>query len=228
MLERRRESRAFLRVMAQPVQQFGKTPFRGIHAAAPIDSWKAGAVSRLGDQRGLAPGPVVAPEVVIVQRLQVFVHGDHARPGRVHRDRLDRFALHPRRCQGLLHRFHERPHVIGVALRGVVGIIPLSLQRDLANARTEPPALAVNDGNTHAQRAIVHPGYQCHFVFPIGASKRPSPGSSSRLRRPPLRWCSSWRPRDARSRSRRCSVTIAACAESRPHPRRRTFPADRR
>ena len=44
--------------------------------------------------RRLLPGAVVAPEVVVVERLEVRVHRDHARPGGVEGERLDGAACH--------------------------------------------------------------------------------------------------------------------------------------
>ena len=51
---------------------------------------RARARRACGDLGGFAPGAMVAPEIVIVERLQLLVHRDHARTRGVHGDRLDR------------------------------------------------------------------------------------------------------------------------------------------
>src|ERR1700720_3466125 len=55
------ELRAFCRVVAQPMEQFGKAPLGGICPAAPIDSFQLFAASRFRDQCGFAPRSMVAP-----------------------------------------------------------------------------------------------------------------------------------------------------------------------
>src|ERR1700730_1543064 len=66
------ESTSSFRIMAQPVQQFRETPFGGINTAAPLDRCQIQFVGCLGDKRGLAPCPMVAPEVIVIERFQLF------------------------------------------------------------------------------------------------------------------------------------------------------------
>ena len=65
---------------------------------------------------------MVAPEVVIVERFEMLVHRDHARTGGVERNRFDLLARDAGRRQRLARGLRQRPHVVGVALRGVVRI----------------------------------------------------------------------------------------------------------
>ena len=74
MFQRGGEAVALLGIVAQPVQQLGEAPFGGVDAAAPVDGFEPGGARGGGDLRGLAPGAVVAPEVVVVERLEVGVH----------------------------------------------------------------------------------------------------------------------------------------------------------
>ena len=52
-----------------------------------------------GDLGGFAPGAMVAPEIIVVERLQVLVDRDDARAGGVERDRFDRRARRRRRSR---------------------------------------------------------------------------------------------------------------------------------
>ena len=82
-----------------------------------------------GDLGGFAPGAVVAPEVVVVDGVEVRVDRDHAGAGGVERDGLDGVAVDAGVLDGAVRGGGERGHVIGVALGGVVGIFLLAEQR---------------------------------------------------------------------------------------------------
>ena len=86
-------------------------------------------------------GAVVAPQVVVVQRLQPLAQRDHGRARRVQRDRLHRRAVHARRGQRRVRRLHQRAHVVHVPLRGEVRIFALANHGILRHRRTEPSPL---------------------------------------------------------------------------------------
>ena len=119
-------------------------------------------VRRRRDLAGFLPGPVVAPQVVVVDRLQLFIHRNHAGSGGIERDGFDRLSVYARRQNGAVHGFHQRAHVVGVALRGVVGIFFLPQQRIFARPRAQPSALAIENGNADAQCAEIHSGNDAH------------------------------------------------------------------
>ena len=75
-----------LRIVAQPMQEFRKSPLVRVDAAAPCNAFKSQLVRLLGNLLGLGKGAMVAPKVVFVERLQAFAHRNHARSGRVERD----------------------------------------------------------------------------------------------------------------------------------------------
>ena len=66
---------------------------RRVDAAAPLDGFEIRCVRGGGDLGGLLPGAMVAPEVVIVERLEVGVDRDDAGAGGVERDGLDGVAV---------------------------------------------------------------------------------------------------------------------------------------
>src|SRR5207253_2779497 len=83
MFEGSGEAGAEVGIIAEPMQKLRESPFGGIDTAAPIDGGQLGAMRSLSNLGGLAPGAVVAPEVVIAEGLQMLVDGDDARPGGV-------------------------------------------------------------------------------------------------------------------------------------------------
>ena len=56
-------------------------------------------VSLRGDLGRFAPGAMIAPEIVIVQRLQVLAHRNDAGAGGIERDRRYLRAVHLRCCK---------------------------------------------------------------------------------------------------------------------------------
>ena len=78
---------AFVGIVAQPVEEFGEAPLVRVDAAAPLDGFEV-----FGDGRvaviclGFGVGAMIAPEVVVVEGLQVGVDGDDAGAGGVERD----------------------------------------------------------------------------------------------------------------------------------------------
>jgi hypothetical protein len=69
MLEGRYELRTLRRIVAKLMQKFGEAPLRGINAAAPLDRFEAVAMSGLRDFRSFSLSAMVAPEVVVIERL---------------------------------------------------------------------------------------------------------------------------------------------------------------
>ena len=73
VLERGDEAVALVGIVPQPVQQLRESPLGGVDAAAPLDGFEARracAVSVIW--AASSPGAVVAPEVVIVERLELL------------------------------------------------------------------------------------------------------------------------------------------------------------
>ena len=162
MLERRSEACALLGIVTQPVKQFGEAPFGGVNAAAPIDGFETLSAGRRRDFGGLLPGAMVAPQVVVVDRLQVRVDGDDARSGGVERDGFDSVPVDRRAADGVVHRLGQRRHVVGVTLGGVVGIVLLAQKRICAGPRAQTAFGAIEDGYADAQRPEVDTGNDTH------------------------------------------------------------------
>ena len=74
--------------------------------------------------------------------------------------RASTLVARDRRCvERLARRLGQSPHVIGMALRGVVGIFLLAMQRILDDAGAEPASLAIDDGNANAERTEISTRY---------------------------------------------------------------------
>ncbi len=178
MLEGAGEPRALFGIVAQPVQQLGPSPLGRVGAAAPVDGFQALLVGRRGDFGGFLPRPVVAPQVVVVQRLHVGVDRNHSGPGGIERNGFDGVAVDARRFDGQSRGPGQRPHVIGVALGGVIGIFLLAEQRVLGGARAQTPLYAVENGDANAESAEIDTGYDTHENL-----RKPLPRYRSRLTR---------------------------------------------
>ncbi len=58
------------------MKKFCEAPLRGINAAAPFDGGKFCAMRDGGDLGGFGFGAMVAPKIVVIERLQIFVDGN--------------------------------------------------------------------------------------------------------------------------------------------------------
>ena len=89
MLQRGGEAARLSGLWRSQWSSFGESPFGGVDAAAPVDGFEPLAVRGGGDLGGFFPGAMVAPEIVIVERLQVRVDRNDAGAGGVERDGFD-------------------------------------------------------------------------------------------------------------------------------------------
>ncbi len=70
--------RALVRVMAQPMQQLRKSPLVGVDAATPFNRFQMFAMRQVGNLLRFTLGPVIAPQVVVVERPQMVIDHHHA------------------------------------------------------------------------------------------------------------------------------------------------------
>ena len=163
VLERGHERSAFGRMVTHPVEELGETPLRRIHTAAGLDRGQLLLVRHAGNEGRLVLRPVVAPEVVIIERHESLPDRDHGRARGVEREGLNGRAryLCLRQCAG--RRRGERRHVRGVRLRGEIRIASVAVHRVLRDAPAKGSARAVDDRHAHALRAEVNAGYERHL-----------------------------------------------------------------
>src|SRR5947208_17141422 len=101
MLKGRNKLAAFPRVMTKPMKQLRKTPSRGVHSAAPLNGFKLLAPRGFRDFRSLRLRAVMAPKVVVIERLKVFPSGNYRGSRHVQRDGANLVVSEP----GLSHSF---------------------------------------------------------------------------------------------------------------------------
>ena len=82
---------------------------------------------------------MIAPEIIVVERLKICVDGDDAGAGSIHRQRGHVIPGNLRGGNRLARGLRQSAHVIVVALGGEIGIVFPPMQRILANARTKAP-----------------------------------------------------------------------------------------
>src|SRR5260370_13506944 len=114
------------------------------------------AARGLRDEGSLTPGAVVAPEVVVAERLQFFSHGNYTRSGRVNREGGDLVSRNLGGGDRFLHGFTESAHVVSMALRGVIGVFLFAMERILSDAPAETALAAVHDRDANAERSEIH------------------------------------------------------------------------
>src|SRR6266849_1861664 len=162
MLKGGSETLALGWIIAQPVEQLGKAPLGGIRSATPIDRLKVLAAGGFGDQRGFAPRAMVAPQIIFIERLKVCVCGNDAGAGGVDGEGGNLVAGDTCGGSGFASSLGEGAHVVVVALRGVVRVIFLAMQRILGDSGAETSALRVDDGDAYAQGAEICARYDGH------------------------------------------------------------------
>src|ERR1700761_2996722 len=85
---------ALFRIVPQPVQKLGEAPLRRIGAAAPVERRQSLFAALGGDLGRLAPGAVVAPQIIVAQRLEMLIDRNDRGAGGVDRQRFDKFAAY--------------------------------------------------------------------------------------------------------------------------------------
>src|SRR5947208_10895544 len=114
------------------------------------------------DFGGFVPGAVVAPEVVIVDGLELRIDGDDGGACGVERDGLDRVPVDSGSFNGTLGGGGERGHVVGMALGCVVGIFLFAEERVLGDSSAQAALLAVENGDADAESSEIDSGYDAH------------------------------------------------------------------
>jgi hypothetical protein len=127
------------------MEDFRKAPLGGVYSSTPPDGFKVDAIRRFCDERCFTPSAMIAPEIVIVEGLEALADRDNARSCRVYSNRVDFFAGHASRSDGLPRGLGERTHMVTVALGGMVGIVLPSMQGVIAYPNSEHSSLAVNN-----------------------------------------------------------------------------------
>ena len=105
---------------------------------------------------------MIAPEVVIAQRLHITTDGKDRRSRGVERNRQNLIA--PDRClaQYFARSRSQCAHVIMMRLRGVFWIFALAMQRIFLDSGGEQSAFAVDEGDAHAQSSEIDTRYNRH------------------------------------------------------------------
>src|SRR5262249_4120508 len=83
------ESSSARGVAAEPAEELGDAPLAGVDAAAPVDGLELGGMGGIGDLSGFLPGAVVAPEVVVVDGVELGIDRDDGGAGGVEGDGFD-------------------------------------------------------------------------------------------------------------------------------------------
>ncbi len=156
VLKRADKLRTLVWIVTQPVQQLGESPLGRVHTAAPLDRVQLLEARQLGDERGFLLGAMVAPQVVIVERLHAFADWNDAGASCIERDRFDLVAADFSGDHGAPRGFREGAHVIFMRLRRKIRILALAMQSIFSDGGSEKPALAVDDRYPHAEGAEIY------------------------------------------------------------------------
>ena len=80
---------ALVRIVSQPVQQLGEAPLMRVNIAAPVDRLEVFSPRQFCDLPRLFVRAVIAPQVVVVERLHPCINRNHARACRIERNGSD-------------------------------------------------------------------------------------------------------------------------------------------
>ena len=158
------EAVAFGWVVTEPVEELCEAPLVGVDVAAPVDGLEVFGEGELGDLAGFFVGAVIAPEVVVVDGLEVRVDGDDAGAGGVECDGGDVPAVDLVLFEDATRGFDERAHLVGVGLGGVVGVVALTGEGIVGGGCAEASADAVEERYTNAEGSEVDSCNGCHEV----------------------------------------------------------------
>ena len=157
------ETGAFIGIVAQPVEEFGETPFGGVHAAAPFNGFEIFAMSHRGDFGGFGFGAVIAPQIVFVERNHSGGDGDDGGAGGIESDGGDLVAGDAGILKSLFGGGGEGAHVVFVGLRGELGIFAFTVEGIFGDGGIEDAFFAIHDGDAHAESAKIDAGYHGHI-----------------------------------------------------------------
>ena len=181
MFERGGEAVAVAGIVAEPVEELGEAPLVGVDVAAPVNGLEVFGEGELGDLAGFFVGAVIAPEVVVVDGLEVGVDGDDAGAGGVERDGGDVVTVDVVFGEDAAHCFDESAHLVGVGLGGVVGVFAFAGEGVFGGGCAEASADAVEERYTNAEGSEVDSCNDCH-VGCLAENAEPSSHFAGHLR----------------------------------------------
>src|SRR6516162_523293 len=108
---------------------------------------------------------MVAPEIVIAERLELFAHGNDAGARGVDGESRDLVARNASGGGGFARGLGECVHVVIVALGGVIGIVFLSMEGIFGESGAETSSLGVDDSDADAEGAEIYASYNGHEII---------------------------------------------------------------
>ncbi len=166
VLQRRSKPLALLRIVPQPIQQLRKSPLMRVHAAAPLNRFQPRRMRQLCNLLRFLMRPMITPQHIFVQRLQLRIHRDHARSSRIQGQCDHILRRHPRLLHHVPHRLHQCAHLVLVRLRRKIRIFPPPMQRIPRRRCTQPPLHTIQKRDSNTQSSKVHASHDCH-TFPL-------------------------------------------------------------
>jgi hypothetical protein len=141
----------------------------GIDAAAPVYGFEALGVSFGGNLFGFGLGAMVAPEVVLVEWLEVFVDGDDAGAGGVEGDGDDAFAGHAGLFKNGTSGADEGLHLVVVGLGSEVRIFALAVERILGRCSADGALLAMDESDADTEGSEIDASDDGHGDLRVNA-----------------------------------------------------------
>src|SRR4029077_13076936 len=143
--------RSLVSIVAQPMQEFRKTPFRRVDTAAPLYRFQTFAVRRLGDLCGFALRTMIGPQVIFAERFKVLVDRNDRGTGGIQRDGFHPISADPCALDRVASSGSQGSHVIGMGLGGILWILALAMERVFGNRRGEEALRAIDNRYANAQ-----------------------------------------------------------------------------
>jgi hypothetical protein len=106
---------------------------------------------------------MIAPQVVVVERLHRRIDRNYAGPCRVECDGGDVLSVDVVLFNHQAHRANQGLHLVCMRLRGIVRIVSTASQWIFGRGRPQPAARAVEQGHSYAQGSEVDARNNGHF-----------------------------------------------------------------
>src|ERR1035438_1279709 len=159
-----------VRIVAQPMEQLGKSPLMGINAATPVDRFESGGMGFGCNLLSFSKRAMIAPEIVFVQRFKALTHRNDTGAGGIKRNSSNRAALDASALQSFSRCRDQCGHLVGMGLGCKIGVFAAAMQRIRYRCGSDRAFFAVDQSDANTECAEVNSGDDCHVV---NSSKQP-------------------------------------------------------
>jgi hypothetical protein len=136
-----------------------------VNSAAPFNGFELFAARQFGNLPCLFMGTVVAPEEILVERLELIVDRDHTRSGSVEGKCDNLLRVDRGMAKHVMHGLDQSLHLVFMRLRSEIGIFHTAMQRITCGSSPQSSSLTIEQGDANTQRSEIYPGDDRHIYL---------------------------------------------------------------